>query len=1049
MDSWLIGSAPESDIVVDQPMVSSSHCRLTKSSDGFLLEDLGSTNGTFLNGEKITGIRRVSPTDSITLGTKATLPWPAEATEAAAAPAPSMPTPGIPAAQKYTIPVVAGIALLTLGGVYLMTRPPAPPASKEQVQESGEIEKKTPKEQRPSNPKQPPVENERPPDPVPDESLAPKIGFQMGTFEPNDPIESIKVTIFVGEDGEDLEEPLDLHLGLGFPLRLYPVGSEERDPAFAAFPQKSEIASGETSVLGGTNRWFYFSVNLPDKGLDVLRATPPLLTDLRYADIQRIGFACRGESAWVLEGYKIEINGKLFASHDSVNRTVLDQQAENQEELKQLLTQAEPLALQVVQGQAYEAARLAEDVDTANLAQAKRQLADLEDPINLLRGQSEGIYPWYVEKDEGFKPSKPPGASIQTVEVKLLSGGSDRSGSANPIYLKARGRKYLLASAIDPLESDPELQEFTIPRDALHFDPITRDDLKPSEIGIGMLGHDDPFDRIPDRAHVQRVILQVDGEEVYDSQKNAQDRSTLAAISLIPPVHRDNVGFPVENPTSAYEVYLWKTGMPLPEEKKKELPPERDDEDEEDDDQDTDENGPPKPPKKGQDDDDDKKKKKGPSQRPKKKKQGPFNSRRRPPFPLIVINFPTIVLGGGVPNTPGPTKPVISNVRIDTRGNPIQFGRACRVTWRVKGNTSRVSRFRVRLYPVLPHRAGTILQPVAKQLSTGSGSRRATLTPSQALLAATSVSPSEHPVLYVQPEVTALSASGRVLNGTADRGPILPIFPQTGTPRRLQRGSPGLADPDWTALSSPPGQTFLAPARLATLWRFAEKTGPAWSFAARPITSADTGSGPHARTAVWWLNAQKVSQGSKLDSYPHHADGRWAHNSAMRPKHASSDVAMQFFRQNIPAPSRVVAHLGFINGGTAPGWNNSAQVDVEVRVTQPGTWSVLRWVKTNARIVCAKAPNTMTLIDIPVASTAAPPAGQHAIGSQLAPESAIAPATPITYVYDATAAHVYGPLPVATRSDVHVTVTTSLQHVWNSTSGQRQALGVFGLRLIP
>ena len=237
----------------------------------------------------------------------------------------------------------------------------------------------------------------------------------------------------------------------------------------------------------------------------------------------------------------------------------------NNEELRKLLSEAEPLALQVLEGEAYEKAGLASDTDKADLEQARKQLATLEDPINLLRGQAEGYYPWYLEEDEAFKPRKSQEGPIRTVQVKLLAGGAKNSGSKNPIYLKARGRKYLLTSAIDPLASDPELQEFTITRDALNFDPVTSAELQPSEIGIGMLGNDDPYDRIPDRANVQRVILEVDGEETYDSEKVAQDRSTLAAVSLIPPVHRDNVGFAVKNPTSPREVFLWKPGMPMPE----------------------------------------------------------------------------------------------------------------------------------------------------------------------------------------------------------------------------------------------------------------------------------------------------------------------------------------------------------------------------------------------------------------------------------------------------------------------------------------------------
>ena len=44
--SWTIGSGPDCDLVVDRPVVSGRHCRLTRVGDGYLLEDLGSTNGT-------------------------------------------------------------------------------------------------------------------------------------------------------------------------------------------------------------------------------------------------------------------------------------------------------------------------------------------------------------------------------------------------------------------------------------------------------------------------------------------------------------------------------------------------------------------------------------------------------------------------------------------------------------------------------------------------------------------------------------------------------------------------------------------------------------------------------------------------------------------------------------------------------------------------------------------------------------------------------------------------------------------------------------------
>jgi ABC transport system ATP-binding/permease protein len=76
MNSWLIGSADDCDLVVEHDLVSSHHCRLTKISDGFLIEDLHSSNGTYVNGERIETKQRVFPTDRVTLGTRIPLPWP-------------------------------------------------------------------------------------------------------------------------------------------------------------------------------------------------------------------------------------------------------------------------------------------------------------------------------------------------------------------------------------------------------------------------------------------------------------------------------------------------------------------------------------------------------------------------------------------------------------------------------------------------------------------------------------------------------------------------------------------------------------------------------------------------------------------------------------------------------------------------------------------------------------------------------------------------------------------------------------------------------------
>ena len=52
-DVITIGRAPSNHIVIDDPTVSAEHASLTKSPTGYCLKDLGSTNGTQVNGLSI------------------------------------------------------------------------------------------------------------------------------------------------------------------------------------------------------------------------------------------------------------------------------------------------------------------------------------------------------------------------------------------------------------------------------------------------------------------------------------------------------------------------------------------------------------------------------------------------------------------------------------------------------------------------------------------------------------------------------------------------------------------------------------------------------------------------------------------------------------------------------------------------------------------------------------------------------------------------------------------------------------------------------------
>ena len=60
MRTWIIGSGVDCNLVVAKPTVSGRHCRLTEVPDGYLLEDLGSSNGTYVNDKRIASATRVS-----------------------------------------------------------------------------------------------------------------------------------------------------------------------------------------------------------------------------------------------------------------------------------------------------------------------------------------------------------------------------------------------------------------------------------------------------------------------------------------------------------------------------------------------------------------------------------------------------------------------------------------------------------------------------------------------------------------------------------------------------------------------------------------------------------------------------------------------------------------------------------------------------------------------------------------------------------------------------------------------------------------------------
>ena len=63
-----MGRGESADINVDDPFASTTHARIYARGDFMQLEDMGSTNGTYLNGRPVRGAERLKEADSIRIG---------------------------------------------------------------------------------------------------------------------------------------------------------------------------------------------------------------------------------------------------------------------------------------------------------------------------------------------------------------------------------------------------------------------------------------------------------------------------------------------------------------------------------------------------------------------------------------------------------------------------------------------------------------------------------------------------------------------------------------------------------------------------------------------------------------------------------------------------------------------------------------------------------------------------------------------------------------------------------------------------------------------
>ncbi len=64
-DRLVLGRHPSCEVVLENAVISRQHARMLRQGDSYVIEDLGSRNGTFVNGEKVNGLQLVKENDRI------------------------------------------------------------------------------------------------------------------------------------------------------------------------------------------------------------------------------------------------------------------------------------------------------------------------------------------------------------------------------------------------------------------------------------------------------------------------------------------------------------------------------------------------------------------------------------------------------------------------------------------------------------------------------------------------------------------------------------------------------------------------------------------------------------------------------------------------------------------------------------------------------------------------------------------------------------------------------------------------------------------------
>jgi hypothetical protein len=197
---------------------------------------------------------------------------------------------------------------------------------------------------------------------------------------------------------------------------------------------------------------------------------------------------------------------------------------------------------------------LATEQDLARLEEIREATRPLERGVAWQLGVSLGIRPWFVETALRV-PGREKAEEISSARVILATAAHTNAETSNHVYFQIGGRKYFLHPPGGRLTPDASPQGFELD---LAAGPLAAGDLR--GFALGMLAHDQPYATAPDRWHPERLLVELGGRLVYDSDSVPLDRRSLELIRLVPPAHVGRDGQILVNEPNPRECVVWRTG---------------------------------------------------------------------------------------------------------------------------------------------------------------------------------------------------------------------------------------------------------------------------------------------------------------------------------------------------------------------------------------------------------------------------------------------------------------------------------------------------------